>query len=159
MRASRAVPLPAAGGGDPAAGAIAATVAVTVSLDDFYLTRARRQALAAHVHPLFTTRGVPGTHDLPLLRVHSDRPVSLPVFDKLADDRLPPQHWRQFDRIDLLIPEGWCIGARLQLAARLTEPIDTLEAGEDPTRTASGAPTSTRRWPEPTNAFGRCLMH
>jgi D-glycerate 3-kinase len=127
----------AAGGGDPAAGAIAAPVAVTVSLDDFYLTRARRQALAAHVHPLFATRGPPGTHDLPLLldvllRVRSGRPVTLPVFDKLADDRLPPQHWRHFPRIDVLILEGWCIGARPQPAALLAEPVNALEAAEDP---------------------------
>lgn len=128
---------PAAGGGDPAAGAIAPTVAVTVSLDDFYLTRARRQALAAQVHPLFATRGPPGTHDLPLLldvllRVRAGRPVSLPVFNKLADDRLPPQHWRHFPRIDVLILEGWCIGARPQPATLLAEPVNDLEATEDP---------------------------
>ncbi|WP_310476048.1 kinase, partial [Sandarakinorhabdus sp.] len=126
-------PLPAAGGGALAAGGIVAAV----SLDDFYLTRARRQALAAHVHPLFATRGVPGTHDVPLLldtllRVRSGRPVSLPVFDKLADDRLPPQHWRRFNRIDILILEGWCIGARPQPAALLAKPVNALEATEDP---------------------------
>ncbi|WP_017667426.1 hypothetical protein [Sandarakinorhabdus sp. AAP62] len=128
---------PAAGGGVPTAGANAAPVAVAVSLDDFYLTRARRQALAANVHPLHATRGPPGTHDLPLLidtllRVRAGRPVSLPMFDKLADDRLPPQHWRHFARIDILILEGWCIGARPQPAALLAEPINALEAGEDP---------------------------
>ena len=110
---------------------------VAVSLDDFYLSKARRQALAAQIHPLFATRGPPGTHDLPLLldallRVRSGRPVSLPVFDKLADDRLPPQHWRRFDRVDVLILEGWCIGARPQPAALLAEPVNALEAAEDP---------------------------
>jgi D-glycerate 3-kinase len=112
-------------------------VCAAVSLDDFYLTCARRQALAAHIHPLFATRGVPGTHDLPLLldtllRVRAGRPVNLPVFDKLADDRLPPQHWRPFERIDCLILEGWCVGARPQPAALLAEPINALEATEDP---------------------------
>jgi D-glycerate 3-kinase len=110
---------------------------VAVSLDDFYLSKARRQALAAQIHPLFATRGPPGTHDLPLLldallRVRSGRPVSLPVFDKLADDRLPPQNWRRFDRVDVLILEGWCIGARPQPAALLAEPVNALEAAEDP---------------------------
>ncbi len=38
----------------------------TLSLDDLYLTRAVRQDLAARVHPLFATRGVPGTHDVAL---------------------------------------------------------------------------------------------
>lgn len=110
---------------------------VAVSLDDFYLPKARRQALARQIHPLLATRGVPGTHDLPLLldvlqRVRSGRPVSLPVFDKLADDRLPPQHWRRFPRIDVLILEGWCIGARPGPTALLAEPINALEATEDP---------------------------
>ena len=116
----------------PAAGGSAAAV----SLDDFYLPKARRQALARTVHPLLATRGVPGTHDLPLLlevlqRVRSGRPVCLPVFDKLADDRRPPQHWRRFDRIDLLILEGWCVGARPQPHGALATPINLLEARED----------------------------
>lgn len=128
---------PAAGGARPSAGELRPAVSVAVSLDDFYLTRARRQALARHIHPLFATRGPPGTHDLPLLldtllRVRAGRPVSLPVFDKLADDRRPPQHWRHFPRIDVLILEGWCIGARPQPAALLAEPINALEAAEDP---------------------------
>ncbi|OYZ13088.1 MAG: hypothetical protein B7Y35_14165 [Sphingomonadales bacterium 28-64-96] len=129
--------LPNGAGALPDAGGSVPPVSVAVSLDDFYLTRARRQALAAQFHPLFATRGVPGTHDLALLldvllRVRSGRPVSLPVFDKLADDRLPPQHWCRFDRIDVLILEGWCIGARPQPAALLAEPINALEAAEDP---------------------------
>jgi len=41
---------------------------VVLSLDDFYLARAERRRLAATVHPLLVTRGVPGTHDMPLLR-------------------------------------------------------------------------------------------
>ena len=87
---------------------------VAVSLDDFYLSKARRQALAAQIHPLFATRGPPGTHDLPLLL------------------DVPPQHWRHFARIDVLILEGWCIGARPQPAALLAEPVNALEAAEDP---------------------------
>jgi D-glycerate 3-kinase len=39
---------------------------VSLSLDDFYLTRAERETLAAEVHPLLKTRGVPGTHDVSL---------------------------------------------------------------------------------------------
>ena len=37
---------------------------VVLSIDDLYLTRAQRQALARDVHPLLSTRGVPGTHDV-----------------------------------------------------------------------------------------------
>lgn len=118
-----------AGGGD--------RIVVAVSIDDFYLPRNCRLALAKQVHPLLATRGPPGTHDLPLLhdvlaRIRAGRPVALPVFDKLSDDRLPPQHWRRFDRIDVLILEGWCIGLRAQPAALLAKPINALEAGADP---------------------------
>ena len=116
--------------------AAALPAAAAVSLDDFYLTRARRLALAGRVHPLLATRGVPGTHDLPLLidvllRVRAGRPVALPVFDKLADDRLAPQHWRRFERLDLLVLEGWCVGAQPQPAAALAQPVNTLEWTDD----------------------------
>lgn len=113
--------------------------AAAVSIDDFYLPRQQRLALAGRVHPLLATRGVPGTHDLPLLtdallRVRAGRPVQLPVFDKLADDRLAPQHWAPVRRLDCLILEGWCVGARAQPAAALSLPINDLEAKDDPDR-------------------------
>jgi D-glycerate 3-kinase len=124
------------GGGGSITGA-GGRFAAAVSIDDFYLPKSRRKALAARVHPLLATRGPPGTHDLPLLhdvltRIRAGRPVALPVFDKLADDRLPPQQWRRFERIDVLILEGWCIGLRPQPAALLAEPINALETAEDP---------------------------
>ena len=37
---------------------------VVLSLDDFYLTRDERNALARTVHPMLQVRGVPGTHDI-----------------------------------------------------------------------------------------------
>src|SRR4051812_24782738 len=37
-----------------------------LSLDDLYLTLPERERLAADVHPLLRTRGVPGTHDVGL---------------------------------------------------------------------------------------------
>lgn len=40
--------------------------AATLSLDDLDLTRSERALLAATVHPLIATRGVPGTHDVAL---------------------------------------------------------------------------------------------
>ena len=68
---------------------------VVLSLDDFYLTKAARAALAESIHPLFATRGVPGTHDLALLNeaisaLRQSGPggaVHLPAFDKALDDR------------------------------------------------------------------------
>ena len=73
---------------------------VVLSLDDFYLTKEERRQMAADIHPLLMTRGVPGTHDVPLLlrtieqlRAGHDG-VSLPVFDKASDDRAAIQEWR-----------------------------------------------------------------
>ena len=37
------------------------------SIDDFYKTKKERMKMSKRIHPLFITRGVPGTHDLSLL--------------------------------------------------------------------------------------------
>lgn len=115
--------------------------AVTFSIDDIYLTRDERQQLAADIHPLLATRGVPGTHD-PLLglyliqQLRAAEPgdnVNLPVFDKAIDDRLPPEQWRVASGpFDLVIFEGWCVGAMPQAEKELVEPINELERREDP---------------------------
>src|SRR5690606_5306011 len=116
----------------------AGLAAASLSLDDFYLPRARRLQLAARVHPLLATRGPPGTHDLRLaldtidaLRAGGTPP--LPRFDKLADDRLPEERWsRPVRPLDLLVFEGWCVGVPAEDAAALAGPVNPLEAGEDP---------------------------
>lgn len=112
--------------------------AACLSLDDVYLTRGQRLRLAATVHPLLATRGPPGTHDLPLALATIDAlragatPL-LPRFDKLADDRLRPQHWPRPRRaLDLLVLEGWCLGVPAEEAGALATPLNALEAGEDP---------------------------
>jgi D-glycerate 3-kinase len=111
--------------------------AFACSLDDFYLTRAARRALASHVHPLLVTRGVPGTHDLELLHATLDgllggMPTAVPVFDKSRDDRAPRTAWRTTARVDVVILEGWCLGARPEPEEALDVPINSLEAVEDP---------------------------
>jgi D-glycerate 3-kinase len=110
---------------------------VVLSLDDLYLARAARIQLACDVHPLLRTRGVPGTHDIELgLRVLDalDRGLdtALPRFDKASDDRVPREHWR-IARGDtqVLLLEGWCVGARPQTDAALSEPVNALERDED----------------------------
>ena len=115
--------------------------AITFSLDDIYLSHAEREQLAADIHPLLATRGVPGTHD-PLLGIYLLQQlrvagqgdiVHLPVFDKAIDDRLPPDQWRvESGPFDLIIFEGWCVGAMPQTDAELSEPINALERQEDP---------------------------
>jgi D-glycerate 3-kinase len=111
-----------------------------LSLDDFYLTKAERAALAREVHPLFATRGVPGTHDIELatrsiarlLCAGDDETVALPVFDKTTDDRVPEQNWPQhIGRCDIVLLEGWCVGARPQADPALLEPVNALERTED----------------------------
>nr|WP_229664505.1 kinase [Sphingomonas metalli] len=108
-----------------------------LSLDDLYLPRAARAALAASVHPLFATRGVPGTHDVALgldifARLDAGLPVSLPRFDKAADDRVPAAAWpRAAMPCRLILFEGWCVGARAQADEALARPVNALEASDD----------------------------
>lgn len=114
--------------------------AVTFSIDDIYLTHSERQQLARDVHPLLATRGVPGTHD-PLLGLYllqqlkvagAGDLVHLPVFDKATDDRLPPERWRVVEGpFDLIIFEGWCVGAMPQTDDALDTPVNELERLED----------------------------
>lgn len=111
----------------------------SLSLDDFYFTRQERQALAAEIHPLLMTRGVPGTHDVALayttitdLQSHN-LPVSIPRFNKATDDRAPQSKTDQVtDPIDIILLEGWCLGAQPQDDQALLDPVNTLERLEDP---------------------------
>jgi D-glycerate 3-kinase len=114
--------------------------AVHLSLDDFYLTKAERGALARAVHPLFATRGPPGTHDIGLLgdtigalmAAGPGARTALPHFDKAADDRTARADWPVFaGRPDLIVLEGWCLGASAQHERDLAAPINDLEARED----------------------------
>lgn len=114
---------------------------VPLSIDDFYLTRAERRALAQQVHPLLETRGVPGTHDVGLASDVIDRlmtardgaDTNVPRFDKAMDDRAPETGWeRVAGPVDLVILEGWCVGARPEPGVALLAPVNQLEAEEDP---------------------------
>jgi len=109
----------------------------TLSLDDLYLTRAERLTLAAQVHPLLVTRGVPGTHDVALGLATLDAlahgaATPLPRFDKARDDRAPVANWPISPaKTQVLLFEGWCVGALAQQEAALTAPINALERDED----------------------------
>lgn len=110
----------------------------TLSLDDLYRTRAERQALASQVHPLFATRGVPGTHDVALglatiAALERGEAAALPRFDKGRDDRAPQRDWpRAPADTQVLLLEGWCLGAAPQEQTDLAQPVNALEAAEDP---------------------------
>jgi D-glycerate 3-kinase len=109
--------------------------AIACSLDDFYLPRVERLELSRTVHPLLRTRGVPGTHDVDLCMRVLDRvargPTPMPRFDKATDDRVEPSRWPVEGPADVVVIEGWCLGARAQPAADLVEPINDLERNED----------------------------
>lgn len=114
--------------------------ALHLSLDDFYLPRRARKPLARHIHPLLITRGVPGTHDLALLRhvlaqlphASDRRPVAIPRFDKGRDTRQPPSRWRRVRGMPrLVILEGWCLGIAPQPDKALRRPVNPLEREED----------------------------
>jgi D-glycerate 3-kinase len=118
--------------------AAAGIATATLSLDDLYLTRAQRLALAATVHPLLATRGVPGTHDVALglatiAALQRGEAAPLPRFDKGRDDRLPEAEWPCAPaHTQVLLLEGWCLGAARQPEAALAAPVNNLEAHEDP---------------------------
>jgi len=111
-----------------------------ISIDDLYLPRAERQQLASRVHPLLATRGVPGTHDVALasdilgrLKQGVDEVIQVPVFDKAMDDRAPAKRWQQLQGpLDIILFEGWCVAAVAQPSAQLQQPVNSLEAEQDP---------------------------
>lgn len=112
---------------------------VSFSIDDLYLSRGQRADLARDVHPLFKTRGVPGTHDAKLgisilnhfLR-NNDSEIRIPMFDKSIDDRSPETSWTQVSGIsDIVIFEGWCVGSIAEDEVSLDVPVNELEKMED----------------------------
>ena len=112
--------------------------AAILSIDDLYRTRAEREQLACDLHPLLVTRGVPGTHDVTMglaliAALEAGRPALLPRFDKARDDRSPEAQWPTAPApCDVLIIEGWCVGARPEPDAALATPVNALERTEDP---------------------------
>ena len=109
------------------------------SIDDFYKTLKDRNEMSHTIHPLFKTRGVPGTHDISLVKKFFDfikkkkfKKFKLPKFDKSIDDRLNEKYWFNVkERPEIVIFEGWCVGAKPQLNSLLKKPINILEKYED----------------------------
>ncbi len=86
-------------------------------------------------HPLFLTRGVPGTHDIQLLnnilkkfKEKKFKNLLIPKFDKSIDDRSKKYKWQKIKkRPDIVILEGWCVGATHQKESDLKKPINSIE--------------------------------
>ena len=110
---------------------------VSLSLDDFYLTKAERSHLGATVHPLLETRGVPGTHDVQLAidtiqSLAAGEKTVITRFDKSIDDRAPANSLKTTEgKIGLIVLEGWCLGAKPQSSDKLVQPINSLEENDD----------------------------
>jgi D-glycerate 3-kinase len=110
-----------------------------VSIDDFYKTRRDRRILSKSKHPLLVTRGVPGTHDTDLIlkffkKIKSSnfKKLEIPKFDKAIDDRCKKGLWYKIkSKPDVVIFEGWCVGAKPQSYSLIKKPINDLEKNED----------------------------
>ena len=106
-----------------------------ISIDDFYKTRKDRKLLSKIKHDLLMTRGAPGTHDINLLlnffkkiKSKNFRSLKTPTFDKAIDDRRSKTLWQKIKtKPDVIIFEGWCVGARAQTSSQLKKPINSLE--------------------------------
>ena len=110
----------------------------TLSIDDLYLPKEARQRLAEDVHPLLATRGPPGTHEAALGErlldvLFKSQITSIPRFDKSRDTRADPSHWEQFQGpADVILFEGWCVGAKPEPPQALADPVNNLERNSDP---------------------------
>ena len=110
-----------------------------ISIDDFYRTRKERFSLSKKVHPLLMTRGVPGTHDTKIMldffrksKTKKFKSFKLPKFNKAIDDRCKKNQWYTIKkRPDVVIFEGWCVGARAEKNSTIKKSINSLEKTND----------------------------
>ena len=110
-----------------------------ISIDDFYKTRKERISLSKRVHPMLITRGVPGTHDINMMlnffkktKSRKFKRLKLPTFNKAIDDRFTKKKWYDLKkRPDIIIFEGWCVGARSEKNTTLKKTINSMEKTKD----------------------------
>ena len=110
-----------------------------ISIDDFYKTRKERINLSKRVHPMLLTRGVPGTHDINMMlnffkksKSKKFNRLKLPTFNKAIDDRYNKKKWYDLKkRPDVIIFEGWCVGAKSEKNTTLNKIINSLERAKD----------------------------
>jgi D-glycerate 3-kinase len=112
---------------------------VIFSIDDFYKTLKEREIMSKNISPLFLTRGVPGTHDTKMLfdcikalKNSKFKKILIPKFNKSIDDRVSKKKWQKIKkRPNIVIFEGWCVGAEPQKKKDLLVPINELEKYKD----------------------------
>ena len=112
---------------------------VVFSIDDFYKTSEERKIMSKKISPLFMTRGVPGTHDTKMLlncikklKNSKFKKIMIPKFNKATDDRALKSKWLKVNKKpNIVIFEGWCVGAESQKNKDLLIPINELEKYND----------------------------
>ncbi len=112
---------------------------VIFSIDDFYKTIKERKKMSVTISKLFLTRGVPGTHDtkklfntLNQLKKKEFKKMLIPKFDKSSDERCPKSKWKKVNKKpNIIIFEGWCVGAKAQSKSSLIKPLNELERSND----------------------------
>jgi D-glycerate 3-kinase len=110
-----------------------------ISIDDFYKTRKDRISLSKKIHPMLLTRGVPGTHDINMMlsffksiKTKRFKSLKVPCFNKAVDDRYSKKYWHNIKkRPDVIIFEGWCVGARSEKNDSLKKSINYMEKTND----------------------------
>ena len=110
-----------------------------ISIDDFYKTRKERIVLSKKVHPMLLTRGVPGTHDINMMlnffkkaKSKKFKRLKLPTFNKAIDDRFSKKKWYDLkSKPDVIIFEGWCVGAKSENSITLKRTINSMEKSKD----------------------------
>ena len=112
---------------------------VIFSIDDFYKTLIERKKMSKKISALFSTRGVPGTHDTKMLykciknlKNKKFKRFMIPKFDKSIDDRSFKSRWLKVkEKPNIVIFEGWCVGVTAQKKKDLITPINKLEKHKD----------------------------
>ena len=88
---------------------------------------------------MLLTRGVPGTHDINMMlnffkksKSKKFNRLKLPTFNKAIDDRFNKKRWYDLKkRPDVIIFEGWCVGAKPETNNTLKKTINSMEKIKD----------------------------
>ena len=88
---------------------------------------------------MLLTRGVPGTHDIKMMlnffrKVKSKKfkKLKLPTFNKAIDDRFSKKKWYDLkNKPNVIIFEGWCVGAKSEKNKTLKKKINSMEKAKD----------------------------
>ena len=88
---------------------------------------------------MLLTRGVPGTHDINMMlnffrksKSKKFKRLKLPSFNKAIDDRFNKKRWYDLrKRPDVIIFEGWCVGAKSEKNTTLKKTINSMEKVKD----------------------------